>query len=565
MPLLFVADAADDNVTMTDAQIANNGVVLVNYSNAAHFGFNLGGGLNNLLLDNVTLNLDRDNAFSAGTNVTVSGGALNFNGHATAMGNPRCHRQCAGCRDEYPEYRHDGYQRHAERRFDHRRHVNDWRRNADTQPRSIRRQRQQGDRGRSPGRRGEQPEPGPDRFGTVIAGLTMEDGADWYKFRMDAAGTAADFVRIDFANAQGNLDMVVYGADGTTVVGSSTGTGNSEIVSLSGVPAGNYYVKVYGYQGATNPNYTLDPFRPFFPIATRTTTARRSWTARPEGGANSPNLGPIGSSGRIISGLTMEDGADWYKFQMDAAGTAADVVRIDFANAQGNLDLVVYRADGTTVVGSSTGTGDSEIVNLNGSPAGYYYVKVYGDHGATNPKLHLVHRTHFSRRLRGKRQPRRSWTARPEGGANSPNLGLINSKRIISRPDDGRRRRLVQIPDGRRGRLRSDFVQIDFVNGQGNLDLVVYGADGTTVVGSSTGTGNSEIVSLNGAPAGYYYVKVYGYSGGDESGLRLDLLPPFSRCLRGQRQQGDRGRLARKAERTARTWARSSRNGSSPA
>ena len=77
---------------------------------------------------------------------------------------------------------------------------------------------------------------------------------------MDAAGTASNYVRIDFAQSQGDLDMVVYRADGTTVAGSSTGNGNSEIISLNGAAAGTYYVKVYGYLGASNPNYTLDHF-----------------------------------------------------------------------------------------------------------------------------------------------------------------------------------------------------------------------------------------------------------------------------------------------------------------
>ena len=51
--------------------------------------------------------------------------------------------------------------------------------------------------------------------------------------------------------------MAVYKSNGTTLVGLSDGTANRESVSLKGQPAGVYYVKVYGYQGVANPNYTL--------------------------------------------------------------------------------------------------------------------------------------------------------------------------------------------------------------------------------------------------------------------------------------------------------------------
>jgi len=110
---------------------------------------------------------------------------------------------------------------------------------------------------------------------------------------------------------------------------------------------------------------------------------------RPEGGTNSPNLGSL-SSQRVISGLKVVDTADWYKFSMPGTGTSANFVKIDFTHSQGDLDLYVYRSDGTTVVGSSTGTGNTEQVSLSGQPAGTYYVKVYGYNGAQNPSYTLT-------------------------------------------------------------------------------------------------------------------------------------------------------------------------------
>ena len=58
----------------------------VAYGNVQFFSFDLGGGNDNLLVDHTTLNIGRDDAISAGTNVTVIGGVLNFNGHNDAIG-----------------------------------------------------------------------------------------------------------------------------------------------------------------------------------------------------------------------------------------------------------------------------------------------------------------------------------------------------------------------------------------------------------------------------------------------------------------------------------------------
>ena len=44
-------------------------------------------GASSIAIDHATLSILRDNAISAGTNVTVSGGILNFNGFADAIGN----------------------------------------------------------------------------------------------------------------------------------------------------------------------------------------------------------------------------------------------------------------------------------------------------------------------------------------------------------------------------------------------------------------------------------------------------------------------------------------------
>ena len=71
-----------------------------------------------------------------------------------------------------------------------------------------------------------------------------------------APAPARSTVSISFSNSQGNLQLGLYNSAGTLLASSLT-TGNSETVSLNGLAAGTYFVKVFGLNGALNPNYSL--------------------------------------------------------------------------------------------------------------------------------------------------------------------------------------------------------------------------------------------------------------------------------------------------------------------
>ena len=90
----------------------------------------------------------------------------------------------------------------------------------------------------------------------TINNLQMRDGQDWFRFTTTGAATSASQVAIAFTHSQGDLDLRVYNSAGQ-LVGRSEGTGNSEAVSLNGQAAGTYFVQVFGYNGAVNPNYSL--------------------------------------------------------------------------------------------------------------------------------------------------------------------------------------------------------------------------------------------------------------------------------------------------------------------
>ena len=213
----------------------------------------------------------------------------------------------------------------------------------------------------------------------TISGLVMADASDWYRFRTATRGTSRDFVAINLQNAQGDLDLALFNSSGQRVRYSGT-TSDTERVSLGGLAAGLYYIRVYGYQQATNPNYSLT-------ISPQTPLVDDAYEQNDTLGA-ARDLGEL-TDPRTIGSLVMADSHDWYRFSMGGPGASGDRVAIDFLHSQGNLGLELYNAAGTRVA-ARNGTTSGELISLAGRPAGTYYVHVYSAAGVTNPNYSLL-------------------------------------------------------------------------------------------------------------------------------------------------------------------------------
>ena len=112
--------------------------------------------------------------------------------------------------------------------------------------------------------------------------------------------------------------------------------------------------------------------------------------ARPEGGPNSPNLGPCGPE-RTLPDLTIHSDrdSDFFRFYLNDTGGAGDFIRIDFTKADGDLDLELYNEAGE-LLRVSHGAGDWEQIPLDGQPEGWYFARAHGFAGATSPSYSLT-------------------------------------------------------------------------------------------------------------------------------------------------------------------------------
>ncbi|MBM4082188.1 MAG: hypothetical protein FJ278_20955, partial [Planctomycetes bacterium] len=216
---------------------------------------------------------------------------------------------------------------------------------------------------------------------------------DWFQFTTTADGGSEDRVEILFAHERGDVDLELYEPGGRALRG-SYGVGDRERVSLADLVPGTYFVRVYGFRGATNPSYTMEIDAPQAATPDDPTIAQ-DWAEQNDTRGDARDLRTLNGHGLVFPDLTMDDSADeptkvdWFMFQTAADGVSGDQVRIDFTHALGDLDLVLFDSGGTPVA-SSMGVDDSETVSLDGLAAGTYYVAVLGYAGASNPAYTLT-------------------------------------------------------------------------------------------------------------------------------------------------------------------------------
>jgi hypothetical protein len=136
-------------------------------------------------------------------------------------------------------------------------------------------------------------------------------------------------------------------------------------------------VRVYGYLGATNPEYSLTISGP---LVADQYEANDSFAA-------ASDLGTLG--GFVATNLSIHaaDNDDYFRFTAAANGTAQ--VDLSFLHALGDVDVRVFDA-AQTEIGNSTGVDDTENVTFSVTQGATYYVRVYGFADATNPEYSLT-------------------------------------------------------------------------------------------------------------------------------------------------------------------------------
>lgn len=339
----------------------------------------------------------------------------------------------------------------------------------------------------------------------TFSNLILSDSADWFRFTMSGFGTAlaGDTVSLSFRNSQGNLDLKLYD-DRQVELRSSANTTNGESTPLATRRPGTYYVKVFSTPGEWNHSYSLT-------INPGTDDGYENNDTR----STAYNLGTLTAT-RTLSNLQMADAADWYRFTLEGFGTSAHYARINFQNAQGNLELNLQRWSATASiwvqVADSTSTGNEERVSLDGLAPGEYCLRVWGANAAQSPSYTLEINP-----------PLDDSYENNDSQAQAANLGLLSREfftdnRVMADGDDWYR--FTMEATG----TRDSLVRIDFQHSLGDLRLELYDEYGR-LRDSSNGSSDWETVSLTSRGAGTYWVRVSGVGNALNPNYTLFIAP----------------------------------------
>ncbi|MEO7922112.1 MAG: reprolysin-like metallopeptidase [Chitinophagaceae bacterium] len=168
-----------------------------------------------------------------------------------------------------------------------------------------------------------------------------------------------------------DFDMTIFNSSGTQIGSGTSGTAN-ETVSLNNQSAGTYYIRVYGYNGATSATcYTI----------TATTTVVTGCSSTYDVATN----GTISGAATIpfntnITGLISPTGdMDNYKFVITTGGS----ITLTLTTLPFDYDIKLLNSAGTQVAISQAGGTSNETINYTAA-AGTYYAQVYGYNGANS-------------------------------------------------------------------------------------------------------------------------------------------------------------------------------------
>lgn len=175
---------------------------------------------------------------------------------------------------------------------------------------------------------------------------------------------------------------------------------DGQYINLTGIPNGPYYLQGYidpngqvtesneqnnsvivAVNIGTPPTAVPDPYESNNSIA--------EVDGKPAGAPNSANFGVVAGK-KLIRNLSMEDTADWFRFQTTRTSTASDYVRIESPwNRTANIELELYNSTGT-LLGRSASSYNYEQISLAGKSAGVYYVRVTRTGSTKNPEYWLT-------------------------------------------------------------------------------------------------------------------------------------------------------------------------------
>jgi C1A family cysteine protease len=203
-----------------------------------------------------------------------------------------------------------------------------------------------------------------------LDGKAIANDEDWFRVEVLPGDSHLD-IDAKFVDDDGDIDIRVYDQTGNWVA-RSTSTTDDEHIDIDLDP-GTYYLKVYPDSDPGN-TYDLrwesvteeDAYERYYSNDTQEYAYSLRWYE---------NV-PLSN----FAGLGISNDHDFYKFEVNQPRLIIDS---QFSHGNGDIDIVVYDANGN-LVDASISTTDNEFVDVEVSNSGTYYVDIYNYSGSGN-------------------------------------------------------------------------------------------------------------------------------------------------------------------------------------
>ena len=326
---------------------------------------------------------------------------------------------------------------------------------------------------------------------------------DFYAVDLNAGDTID--ASIDFNVNDGDLDIALLSEAGAILTSSTTATSGQEAIHYVVASAGRYKLRVYGFAGAAA-DYSLS-----LSIVEAVPVCREDAYEENDSQASATLVEAGTLNGQICSS---DD--DWFAIALNAH----DVLDIDllFSDADGDLDLALFKPDATVAQGSSS-TDDNEAIHAYEAPeAGVYAIRVRGFMGASNAYQLVLGLTAYVPPC-----PEDNFEENDSTATATVYSGASMAAQICPDDDDYFS---IQLNAG-------DTLDVSmlFTDADGDLDMMLLSSDGSTVASAMSVSDNETIADYLVPQAGVYYLDVYGINSAKNAyTLSMSVTPVVPVC-----------------------------------
>lgn len=252
--------------------------------------------------------------------------------------------------------------------------------------------------------------------GTAIsAAIATAGDVDYFKITTSVVTNAV----FNLVGPSGvDFDMTIYNSAGTQI-GSGAGSTATESVTLNGLAAGTYSIKIFGYNNAASSTcYSL--------TATATPVTNCATAYEPNNTSATAATIPLATT--ISAAISSSTDPDYYKVTTTAVGTHL----FSLVGPSGvDYDLYVYNSAGTQI-GSSLGTTATESVSITNLVVGTYTVYVVGYNGANSPTCYTLNVSRTSASFSGDQTAELDYTIYPNPTKDKLTIGSSNLDEMLT-------------------------------------------------------------------------------------------------------------------------------------